>query len=49
MGRIFFVVTNSFVFDIKKEVIFIVENLESIEECKEENKGLLLSSHNKWM
>lgn len=37
-GRIFFLVTNSFVFGIKKEVIFVVDHLESVEERKEENK-----------
>lgn len=49
MGGIFFLVTNSFVFDSKKEVICLVESLESIEECKEENKSQLLSSPNKLM
>lgn len=47
-GRIFFLVTNSSVFGIKKEVMLMVENLESVEECKEKrNKNQLLLSSNK--
>ena len=46
MGRIFFLITNSFVFGIKNKYMFNVENLETVEECKEENKNQLLSSLN---
>lgn len=47
--RIFFLITNSFVFDVKNKYMFIVENLGTVEECEKENKNQLLSSPNKSM